>query len=194
MRKILLALSLLLIVSAVAMVMDSDDSSAEICDNVNVYIQNSDGTFTKSTVNDVQTVEAALTKAIQAQGRTMELNQTRTAIKSIDGRTASSADNQYWRLFQWLAPGNSGWSMQAFNSASNDRMQSGTTYCVMISTLTNDNGTNVYSVPDFKPVSTGYIFIRFANGFSPDNEHVKSVFTPEIRAEGFWLEAEGSTM
>ena len=194
MRKILLALSLLLIVSAVAVIMDSDDSSAEICDNVNVYIQNSDGTFTKSTVNDVQTVEAALTKAIQAQGRTMELNQTRTAIKSIDGRTASSADNQYWRVFQWLAPGNSGWSMQAFNTASNDRMQSGTTYCVMISTLTNENGTNVYSVPDFKPVSKGYIFIRFANGFSPDNEHVKSVFTPEIRAEGFWLEAEGSTM
>ena len=194
MRKVLLALALLVMVSAVAVIMESDDSSADICDNVNVYIQNGDGTFTKSTVDNVQTVEAALNKAIQAQGRTMELNQTRTAIKSIDGRTASSADNQYWRLFQWLAPGNSGWSMQAFNSASNDRMQSGTTYCVMISTLTNDNGTNVYSVPDFKPVSTGYIFIRFANGFSPDNEHVKSVFTPEIRAEGFWLEAEGSTM
>ncbi len=196
MRKALLALSMFAIVAAAAFIVisDADESSAAICDDVNVYILNDDGTYTKSTVSNVQTVREAINKALAQQGRSMELNQTMTAIKSVDDRTASAADNQYWRVFQWLAPGNSGWSMQAFNSASNDRMMSGTTYCVTISTMTKVNGSIVYSEPDFKPVSTGYIFIRFANGFSPDNEHVKSVFTSEIREQGFWISAEGSSM
>ncbi|MBO5600484.1 MAG: hypothetical protein J5897_05530, partial [Candidatus Methanomethylophilus sp.] len=122
MRKILLALSLFAIVAAVAVVINSDDSSAEICDDVNVYILNEDDTYTKSTVSNVQTVREAINKAMTQQGRHMELNQTMTAIKSVDDRTASATDDQYWRVFQWLAPGNSGWSMQAFNSASNERM------------------------------------------------------------------------
>ena len=130
MRKALLALSMFAIVAATAFIVisDADESSAAICDDVNVYILNEDGTYTKSTVSNVQTVREAINKAMADQGRTMQLNQTMTAINSVDGRTASSADSQYWRVFQWLAPGNSGWSMQAFNTASNDRMMSGTTY------------------------------------------------------------------
>ena len=113
MRKILLALSLLLIVSAVAVIMDSDDSSAEICDNVHVYILNGDDTYTESVVSNVQTVRDAVTRAIEAQGRTMSLNLTRTNIVSVDGRTPGA--DQYWRVFQWLPAGTSGWGVQAFN-------------------------------------------------------------------------------
>ena len=62
MRKILLALSLFAIVAAVAVVINSDDSSAEICDDVNVYILNEDDTYTKSTVSNVQTVREAINR------------------------------------------------------------------------------------------------------------------------------------
>ncbi len=187
----LLALTIAVIASAAAVGL-SDDSSAAICDDVKVYILNEDGTYTVSEVDGVQTVRDAVTAALADQGRTMKMNPTKTNILSVDGRTAP--DGQYWRVFQWLPAGTSGWGVQAFNTSSNDRMVTGTSYCVTLSTLTNVNGTNVYSVPDFEPVSTGYIFIRFANGYSPDNEHVKGVFTAEIREQGFWLQAEGSSM
>ena len=193
MKHILPMLALVLAVSSVIIVTaGSDDSSAAICDDVKVYILNEDDSYTMSTVNDVQTVRDAINKAMADQGKKLELNLTMTNILSVDDR--KPGDSQYWRVFQWLPAGTSGWGVQAFNQASNDRMMSGTTYCVTLSTITNVNGTNVYSEPNFKPVSTGYVFIRFANGFSPDNEHVKAVFTPEIRSQGFWLKAEGSTM
>ena len=193
MKHILPMLALVLAVSSVIIVTaGSDDSSAAICDDVKVYILNEDDSYTMSTVNDVQTVLDAINKAMEDQGKKLELNLTMTNILSVYDR--KPGDSQYWRVFQWLPAGTSGWGVQAFNQASNDRMMSGTTYCVTLSTITNVNGTNVYSEPNFKPVSTGYVFIRFANGFSPDNEHVKAVFTPEIRSQGFWLKAEGSTM
>ena len=58
MRKTLLALSMFAIVAAAAFIVisDADESSAAICDDVNVYILNEDGTYTKSTVSNVQTV------------------------------------------------------------------------------------------------------------------------------------------
>lgn len=194
MRRSLLVLSSVAIVAAAALISvdDPGESSAAICDNVNVYILDPDGTYTKSTVDGVQTVRGAIVKALSDQHREMELNPTRTGILSVDGRTPG--DGQYWRVFQWLPAGNSGWGVQAFNASSDGKMMPGTTYCVTLSKLSNLNGTNVYSVPDFEPVSTGYIFIRFANGFSPDNEHVRGVFTPEIRERGFWIRGEGSSM
>lgn len=185
-------LALMLAVCAAVLLADTEESSAAICDDIHVHILNEDGTYTESVVGDVQTVMGAVDKAMADQGRKMVMNLTKTNIVSVDGRTPG--ESQYWRVFQWLPAGTSGWGVQAFNSSSNDRMVSGTTYCVTLSTMTNANGTIVYSVPDFEPVSKGYIFIRFANGFSPDNEHVKGVFTPEIREQGFWIEGEGSSM
>ena len=186
MKHILPMLALVLAVSSVIIVTaGSDDSSAAICDDVKVYILNEDDSYTMSTVNDVQTVRDAINKAMADQGKKPDLTLTMPNMLSGDDR--KPGDSQYWRVFQWLPAGTSGWGVQAFNQASNDRMMSGTTYCVTLSTITNVNGTNVYSEPNFKPVSTGYVFIRFANGFSPDNEHVKAVVTPEIRSQGFWL-------
>lgn len=194
-RSVLLALFLAVAVSATAAAVleSSDDSSALICSDVRVYILDEDGGYTLSTVGDVQTVKAAVTKAMEDQGRTMKLNNTMTNIVSVDGRSPSG-DSEFWRVFQWLPAGTSGWGVQAFNASSDEKMASGTTYCVTLSSMSHVNGSIVYSVPDFEPKSTGYVFIRFANGYSPDNEHVKSVFTSEIREQGFWLKGEGSNL
>ncbi len=192
MRKILFVCMLALAAFALVSVVSADDSSAEICDGVRVYIQNDDGTYGLTTVDGVQTVRAAVQAAAEDQGRTLELNITKTNVKSVDG-VVNDSDHQ-WRIFQWLPPGTSGWGVQTFNDESDKRMSSGTTYCINRSTMANKDGTIVYSPPTFEPESTGYVFIRFANGFSPDNEHVKSVFTPEIRRDGFWLEGTGSNM
>ncbi len=192
-KSVLLALSAAVVISVAAAALESsDDSSALICDNVRVYILNEDGSYTMSAVGDVQTVKAAVTKAMDDQGRTMKLNTTQTAILSVDGR--GQDDGRYWRVFQWLPAGTSGWGVQAFNTSSDGKMVSGTSYCITLSSMSVVNGTTVYSVPDFEPKSVGYVFIRFANGYSPDNEHVKSVFTSEIREQGFWLRGEGSNM
>lgn len=191
-KYLLLALSVAVLLAAV-FVTQSDDSSADICDDVKVYILNEDGTYTESVVNNVQTVRDAIDKARTEQGRQWELNLTHTNILSIDGRKPTGSD-MYWRVFQWLPAGTSGWGVQSFSSSSDSKMVSHTTYCVTLSTISEKNGTIVYTTPNFEPTSTGYFFIRFANGYSPDNEHVQKVFTPEIREQGFWIEGQGSNM
>lgn len=192
MKKTAILMVVLVALTSAVILTHSDESSADICDGVNVYIQNEDGSYTKSVVDNVQSVKEAIDKAIADQDRTMELNLTKTTITKIDGRSAPSG--QYWRVFQWLAPGSSGWSLQGFNTNSNQNMASNCTYCVSLAEIKDTSGTVTYTVPDFEPKSTGYFFIRFANGFSPENEHVKKVFTSEIREQGFWIKGEGSTM
>ncbi|MBR7152489.1 MAG: leucine-rich repeat protein [Candidatus Methanomethylophilaceae archaeon] len=192
MRKAVIAVLLALLAVATASVLIPDESSADICGDIRVYIQNPDGTYAMSTVGGVQTVRAAIDAALDDQDRTMETNVTRTNIVSIDG--VKAGENQYWRLFQWLPAGSSGWGVQTFSAASNEKMVSGTTYCVTMSTMSSNDGVITYSEPDFEPESTGYVFIRFANGYSPDQGSVQSVFTPEIREEGFWIEGRGSNM
>ncbi|MBO4797590.1 MAG: hypothetical protein J5494_02290, partial [Candidatus Methanomethylophilaceae archaeon] len=182
----------LIILAVLAASSLSDDSSGAISDGVRVFILNEDGTYSESSVDGVQTVKGAVEKAMEDQGRAMEMNLTKTNILSVDGRRAPA--DSYWRVFQWLPAGTSGWGVQAFNANSDGRMASGASYCVTISEIRSVNGTNVYTVPDFEPVSEGYVFIRFANGFSPDNEHVQKVFTPQIREEGFWLKGKGSNL
>jgi hypothetical protein len=192
MRRMVPAILLATVLVSVAVVMVSDESSAAICEDIRVYIQNEDGTYTESIVGGVQTVRAAIDLALDEQGRTMELNITGTNIVSIDGRKAG--EDHYWRLFQWLPAGTAGWGVQTFNAASDAKMVSGTTYCINLSTMSDVDGSLVYSKPTFEPVSEGYVFIRFANGYSPDNDHVNAVFTPEIRRDGFWVKGEGSTL
>ncbi len=192
MKKIAIVVLVLMTLTAVILLEHSDEASAEICSGVNVYIENEDGTYTKSVVNNVQSVKEAIEKAVSAQGRSMELNLSNTAIKSIDGRTAPG--DQFWRVFQWLPAGSSGWAVQGFNDNSNQNMASNCTYCVCLSEMKLVSGSPTYTVPDFEPQSKGYFFIRFANGFSPENEHVNKIFTSEIREKGFWIEGYGSTM
>lgn len=192
MKKTVVLILALVAVTSVIILAQSDEASADICNGVNVYIQNEDGTYTQSVVDNVQSVKEAIEKAVAAQGRTMELNLTKTSIQKVDGKGPSS--DFYWRVFQWLPPGSSGWALQGFNKNSDQNMCSNCTLCVSYVEMKNVSGSLTYTVPDFQPESTGYFFIRFANGFSPENEHVKKVFTSEIRKQGFWIEGRGSTM
>ena len=169
----------------------SDESSAATCDGVRVYVENEGGGYDLSVVDGVSTVRGAIEAALADQGKTMVLND-RGNIRSVDGRELD--DSHYWRVHQWLPLGTSGWGMMAFDPNSDGMMASGSAYCLHVSTLSNVDGTNVYSVPDFKPEAEGYVFIRFANGFAPDVPDMLAAFDAETRKEGFWLKGTGSSM
>ncbi len=184
--SVIIVLMLLLIPS-----MLSDSSDAAVCDDIRVFIENESGEYDKSTVSGVGTVKAAIEAAIENQNKTITYND-RGNVASVNGRTLDS--NHYWRVHQWLPLGTSGWGVMGFDSESDKMMKSGASYCLHTCTATNNDGTIVYSVPDFKPQSKGYVFIRFANGYDANNIDVQNTFTSEIRTKGFWLEGTGSSM
>ena len=169
----------------------SDESSADICDDVTVYVEKPDGGFAKTTVGGVSGVKDAIETALTKLGMTWEYN-SENRFSSVNGRVLE--DGYYWRIHQWLPLGTAGWGVMGYDSNSDSFMQSGCSYCLHVSTLSNVDGTNVYSSPDFQPKSKGYVFIRFANGFDPDDYAVKETFTAEVRKDGFWLEGYGSSM
>ncbi len=188
--SIVLGIIAILALLAPAVVL-SDDSSAAACDDIKVYIEEADGSYEMSVVNGVTTVKGLIEAAVADQGKTIEYN-SKGNIRSVDGLQAD--DDHMWRIHQWLPLGTSGWGLMAFDDKSNGMMASGASYCLHLSTMSVKDGTTVYSDPDFKPEADGYVFIRFANGFSPDTPEVQEAFTSEVRAEGFWLKGHGSTM
>ncbi len=185
---LVLCLSLTLVLGLAVL---SDESSADICDNVTVYVENPDGSYSKAVVGGVSTVKGAVESALNALGMEWEYN-SEGKFASVNGRTLDS--DHYWRVHQWLPLGTAGWGVMSYDSNSDSYMQTGCSYCLHVSTMGSVDGTTIYSSPDFKPVSTGYVFIRFSNSFDPDNLSVKDTFTSEIRKEGFWLEGTGSSM
>ncbi len=188
--SIVLGLIAILALLAPAVVL-SDDSSAAACDDIKVYIEEADGSYEMSVVNGVTTVKGLIEAAVADQGKTIEYN-SKGNVRSVDG--LQSDNDRSWRVHQWLPLGTSGWGLMAFNDASDRMVISGSSYCLHLSTLENQDGTNVYSAPDFKPEADGYVFIRFANGFSPDTPEVQEAFTADVRKEGFWLKGHGATM
>lgn len=183
----------LIVILAMFAICVADESDGAICDDVKVYIQDpQDGTYEVTVVDGIQTVRAAVEAAMRDQGHEMTLNLTETNIKSVDG--VKNTNELGWRIFQWLPDGNKDWGMQTFQERSDDKLRTGCTLCVTRSSVTMVDNYPVYSVPDFEPKSTGYVFIRFANGFNPDEGSLQDVFTPEIRQEGFWIKGEGSNM
>ena len=169
----------------------SDDSSAAACDDIKVYIEEADGSYEMSVVSGVTTVKGLIEAAVADQGKTIEYN-SKGNVRSVDGLLGD--DDHSWRVHQWLPLGTSGWGLMAFNDASDRMVISGATYCLHLSTMSSQDGTIVYSAPDFKPEADGYVFIRFANGFSPDTPEVQEAFTADVRKEGFWLKGHGATM
>ncbi|MBE6519683.1 MAG: hypothetical protein E7Z68_00990 [Thermoplasmata archaeon] len=169
----------------------SDDSSAAACDDIKVYIEEADGSYEMSVVSGVTTVKGLIEAAVADQGKTIEYN-SKGNVRSVDGLLGD--DDHSWRVHQWLPLGTSGWGLMAFNGVSDMMVISGATYCLHLSTMSSQDGTIVYSAPDFKPEADGYVFIRFANGFSPDTPEVQEAFTADVRKEGFWLKGHGATM
>ncbi len=185
---VVLCLSLTLVFGLAVL---SDESSADICDNVTVYVENPDGSYSRAVVNGVSSVRGAVESALEKLGMEWEYNYE-GKFASVNGRTLDS--DHYWRIHQWLPLGTAGWGVMGYDSKSDSYMQTGCSYCLHVSTMGSVDGTTIYSSPDFQPVSTGYVFIRFSNSFDPDNLSVKDTFTSEIRKEGFWLEGTGSSM
>ena len=191
-RQFIFALAICLSLTMLAGVsVLSDESSAALCDNVTVYVENPDGGYDKTTVNGASTVQGAIESALSKLNMTWEYG-SENRFLSVNGRTLD--DDHYWRIHQWLPLGTAGWGIMGYDSKSDSFMQTGCSYCLHVCTISSVDGTNVYSSPNFKPESTGYVFIRFANGFDPDNISVQETFTSEVRAEGFWLSGKGSSM
>lgn len=188
--SIVLGIIAILALLAPAVVL-SDDSSAAACDDIKVYIEEADGSYEMSVVNGVTTVKGLIEAAVADQGKTIEYN-SKGNVRSVDGLQGD--DDHSWRMHQWLPLGTSGWGLMAFNDASDRMVTSGASYCLHLSTMSSQDGTIVYSAPDFKPEADGYVFIRFANGFSPDTPEVQEAFTADVRKEGFWLKGHGATM
>ncbi len=187
----LLIIGCLSFVVILSMATASEDSDAATCDNIKVYVEEADGEYTKVTVGGVSTVREAIESALDKLGKTYEYG-NEGKFTSVDGRTLD--EDHYWRIHQWLPLGTAGWGLMSYDSTSDSYMNSGCSYCLHVSTMSDKSGSNVYSVPDFKPVSTGYVFIRFANGYDAENETVQSTFTADVRKEGFWLSGSGSSL
>jgi len=188
----LLVLACLSLVVFVGMASFAEDSDAEICDNVTVYVGNlEDDQYKKATVSGVSTVQEAIEAALNKLGMDYEYG-NEGKFSSVNGIVLD--EDHYWRIHQWLPLGTAGWGLMAYDSQSDSYMKSGCSYCLHVSTRSNASGSNVYSEPDFKPESTGYVFIRFANGFDSENPTVQSTFTSEVRKEGFWISGSGSNM
>ncbi|MBR4225917.1 MAG: leucine-rich repeat protein [Candidatus Methanomethylophilaceae archaeon] len=180
--------------SCVVTVIEGADPGADperLYGNIRVYIEEADGSYRMSTVDGVATVDGAIEAAIAGQGKTIVCS-LNGVVTSVDGRTADG--DHFWKVHQWLPLGTSGWGLVSFNDASDKKMASGASYCLHLSTMSVQDGTTVYSAPDFRPESDGYVFIRFASGFSPDTPEVQEAFTADVRKEGFWLKGHGSTM
>ena len=169
----------------------SDESSAQVYDDVSVYVEDEYGDYEKTIVSNVSTVKGAIETALKQLEMDWKYNSENKFI-SVDGRELS--DGYYWRIHQWLPLGTPGWGIMSYDSNSNSYMQTGCSYCLHISTLSNVDGSNVYSSPDFQPESQGYVFIKFANGFDLNDARIQDVFTSEVRMQGFWLSGRGSTM
>ncbi len=188
---LLVLLSLILATSASIVVSDENDAASTSYDDIKVYLEGPYGDYKLSVVNGVSTVKEAIEAAIVDQGKTIEYN-SRGNVSAVNGLAADS--DHIWRIHQWLPLGTSGWGLMAFDDKSDGLMASGASYCLHLSSMTYQDSTLVFSVPDFEPESDGYVFIRFANGFAPDTPEVLEAFTAEVRTEGFWLKGHGSTM
>ena len=158
MRRVLFLSLLVLFAFVLVCTFSADDSSAEVCDNVRVYIQNSDGTYDETVVSGVQTVREAVQTAAAEQGKNMKLNITSTNVLSVDD-VKNDSDHQ-WRIFQWLPPGKPGWGVQIFGLESDGKMSSGTTYCINFSTMPTDSPRTTsmcrrYSLPKSGGMGSG---------------------------------------
>lgn len=169
----------------------SEDSDAGTCDNITVYVGDLNNNYKQITVSGVSSVEAAIESALNKLGMAYEYG-NEGKFKSVDG--VEPDQDHYWRIHQWLPLGTPGWGLMSYDSRSDSYMKSGCSYCLHVSSLSSVDGSNVYSVPDFEPESTGYVFIRFANGYDADNPMVQDTFTSEVREKGFWLSGRGSNM
>lgn len=187
-----LMLSVAVIAASVFILLeDSSESDAATAEDVRVFIERADGTYAETKTSGTA-VEQIIDNACDKLNIPIVFNTKLGTIVSVDGKVPDYG--QYWNIHQWMPLGTHDWAPVGFDTESDSKVITGTTYCLHISSQETINGRNVYKTPDFKPESTGYVFIRFDYGYDSSSEEIQKAFTTEDRINGFWLEGRGSNM
>ncbi|MCQ2070124.1 MAG: leucine-rich repeat domain-containing protein [archaeon] len=161
--------------------------------DVRVFVQDAKGEFLEAVVSADSLRDLMDTALLSlGMGRAV-MSIDGSSIVSIDGREAGYS--QYWVVHQWLPLGSSGWALSTFDGDGDMKLISECALCIHTSSIEFDSkGRQFYSVPDFTPMSYGYVFIRFHNDYDSDEPEVQNAFTEDIRKEGFWLKGYGSNL
>ncbi|MCQ2070027.1 MAG: leucine-rich repeat domain-containing protein [archaeon] len=191
-RRLLLALFSVLLVSVTvyAVMNDSDESDAATADDVRVFIERADGTYAETIVSGTS-VKQIIENACNSLDMRVVYN--RLGMITSVGGTYPSGD-EYWNIHQWMPLGNHDWATVGYDVKSDSQVISGTSYCLHMSSQEMINGTNQYMVPDFKPESDGYVFIRFDYAYDNPDSRIQDAFTVEDRINGFWIKGHGCNM
>lgn len=178
--------------AAVTVVIDSydDGSDAATGTDIRVWIETAGGEYKETSVS-ASSVEDVINSAAEQLDIKIVYSDLGT-IASVDGKTAETPYT--WVVHQWMPLGTHDWAEVGFDSLSDSKLISGTSYCLHLADYDLVEGKRVYTIPDFKPISDGYVFIRFVYNYDNPSSEVQSAFTVDMRKEGFWLKGTGSTL
>ncbi len=186
----LFAVVSLAILALIMMPADSDSSDAATAYDVRVFVETEDEQYAEYS-GEGTTVEDVIEGACAANGIVIEYTEQGT-ISSVGG--ISAPDGEYWNIHQWMPLGTHDWASVGYDSKSDSRLLTGTSYCIHHSDVQIVSGKNVYTVPSFQPESDGYVFIRFDYKYDDPSELIQVAFTTEDRMAGFWLKGRGTNM
>lgn len=205
------------VAAAAYVLLDSDDSESSSGKDIRVYIQASDGNpggqyvggseakYLEARVESASTVKNIYERAAASLGLEIKYDGLGN-IMSVGGM-AASGNRDAWNIHQWMPLGYPGWTTVAPTEKYDDWIISGATYCLHISESSPVGGESAFEVPDFEPVSDGYLYVRFVqcydrvvgdftmqDGTVMTDGLVEDAFTEDMRREGFWLKGRGSTL
>ena len=190
-RKGILLLILLISVPLALCMVSSDGSDAASGNDLRVYVEKEDGVFVETSVDSANSVEEIIDGALANLG--MDIKYDRNGrITSVGGITAEKGE--FWNIHQWMPLGTHDWGSMGYDKRSDSFVISNATYCLHRSGQTQIGNQPVYDKPDFRPVSTGYIFIRFDYDYDKDIPEVQEAFDADVRQNGFWLKGEGANL
>ncbi|TQS79019.1 MAG: hypothetical protein A3Q59_01580 [Methanomethylophilus alvi] len=216
-KLMLVLLAAAVAASAAFVLLDSDDSDSASGKDIRVYIQVPDGDpegqyiegssaeYLEARVESASTVKNIYERAAASLGLEIKYDGLGNIV-SVGGMTASG-DRNAWNIHQWMPLGHPGWTTVAPTEKYDGWIISGATYCLHISESSPVGGESTFVVPDFEPVSDGYLYIRFVqcydrvvgdftmqDGTVVTDGLVEDAFTEDMRHEGFWLRGRGSTL
>jgi len=166
----------------VAMAMTGTESSVPTA-GVMMY---TDGTYVELE-GAGDTVREVLEDALVRGGHTLEMLSNGN-ISAVDGSAAGP--EEAWTLFQWLPK--TGWKLITIGSAADASLESGTTYCINMSSVTTVEGKTTYSLPYEEPTAVCWFYIVFKADY--DAVSVLGIYTESERRSGFWISGEGSNV
>lgn len=189
--KTFIAISMVAVFLSVAMIcaIDGGESDATQDGSIRVWIEDKYGDMKLANVYG-STVRAVIESAAEELSMDIEYDDLGKIIR-VDGVKAETGE--YWNIHQWMPLGYYDWTSVGYDERSDSWLVPGTSYCLHRSGMTIEEGTTVYEKPlDLRPKSEGYVFIRFTKEYDSSSEHIRDVFTSDMRREGFWIKGYGS--